>query len=125
MSLNEVKEKEKPVTVKLGGKDYVLKYSIASFAYLTEKYENIQVLFKLASAKKKNTSASMKAIVDILYAGLIVPDDEGNDTSGWSFGKVMYEVEMFRIKEISEAVTFALAKAFPEVSGNPTEGETK
>ena len=63
----------------------------------------------------------IQRLADIIYSGLWIPDDEGNDTSGWSTFKVMQLLPMNRIPEISSVVQAAMTAAMPKKKTGPTK----
>lgn len=128
MSTKNVKQESEKV--ELNAKKFDLKYSLASFAYLSEKYGDLGELFSSISVGGKNKFSKdfIKTICELVYAGVMRCDadalDAGKsfveaDTSGWSTAKIMTEVGMNDIDILSEAIQKAMAGAMPET--DPTK----
>ena len=122
----------------LGGKEYELDYTMASFAYLSEKYGDIEAVFSVVSANNDMKSfLSMKflrAISDFLYAGIMRPDvdkiEEGksfeeSDTSGMSSKailKMLLGLGIGDIKNLNNIINVSINGALPEVPTGAAEG---
>ncbi len=112
--------------VRIGTETVFLDYPMASFAFLTEKYPDLQTLFSMTSLKGKDSKALfsaqfLRAMADVIYAGLIRPDEDGRDTSGWSSQKILNKVHFEELRELSAAATEALRESIPQGKKNPTK----
>ena len=117
--------KRNTVKLTLGDVEVNIHYGMASLYYLSQKYgQDIREVFGfLSTASTKMDSDFIKRLSDIVYAGLWEPDDEGEDTSGWSTFKVMTSLDMSNIPEIMAAVTTAVQASLPnEDDVNPPKG---
>jgi hypothetical protein len=116
--------KEESVTLKLGGEELELRYGMAAFYYLTHKYGvGVREVFAPFMAKEPSLDAAfIERLADTVYAGLWKPDDEGNDTSGYSTFAVMQKLELGEMKNIMEVVKAAIEAAMPRAQGS---GPTK
>ena len=119
----------------LNGKELKLDYSLASFAYLSEKYGDLGKIFSLASTDGKEKTELMSrefldAIANLIYAGAmkIDPDklEEGKsfreaDISGLSPSKILVQIKLSDIPIISKQIQDAMNNAMPD----PTEAVEK
>lgn len=108
--------------LKLGTQEVELHYGMASFFFLSKKYGgDIRDIFSIFKEGAAVDAEFIQRLADIIYSGLWIPDDEGNDTSGWSTFKVMQLLPMNRIPEISSVVQAAMTAAMPKKKTGPTK----
>jgi hypothetical protein len=112
----------------LNGKPVTLKYTLASFAYLSEKYGDLGKIFDLASSAGKSTKQLMSreflnAIADMIYAGAMKIDEtlleqgksfKDADTSGLSPSKILIQMSLADIPVMSKQIQEAMNKAMPD-----------
>jgi len=120
----------------LDGKDYELDYSLASFAYLSEKYGDLGVIFKMADTTGKDTKDLMsreflEVIANMVYAGIMRPDaellEQGKsfkeaDTSGLNPSKILLKMKLGDVMNISKAISGAMIGSMPDA--DPTKAGT-
>jgi hypothetical protein len=105
-------KKRKPHLIELAGEEVRVDFSLASLFYLTEKHADLPKFLELVSGAGKTgaeklTPEFIKAVAELIYSGLIQPDDEGNDLSGWSVPKVMRSIHPMDMGAISSEVLAA------------------
>ena len=108
------------VTIKLAGKDYPIDFTMASIYYLIQKHGDVGALF--SSLRGGVDSKSIEVISDLVYAGMIVCDDDDNLKAPMTAKKIMSKIHFGDLADITEAVTKAFASAFPDAKKNPTKG---
>ncbi len=113
-------------TIKLGKDEVALDYPMASIHFLAEKYGDITKIFK---KDEDGTSAKyIEKIADVVYAGLMQPDDDGKDTSGWTTQKVMNKLHFNQFGDVIAAFKRGMEVAMPESKEGevgPTEKKQK
>jgi|GEM_PF-4500391 hypothetical protein len=110
--------KEPPVTITLAGEELELEYTLASLHFLTKKHPDLPEFLKTASGNGKAglerlSGDFIEAMAEFVYAGLYRPDDEGNDTSGWSVFKVMKALHPSELGEVSRKISKAFEAGGP------------
>lgn len=118
--------KAQPVVIELSGETVGLDYNLASIHWLTTKHGDLGAFLKKASASGKKGFELLKpdfisALSDLIYAGLYVPNDDGDDISGWSPMKVMRSLHFNDLGMVSEAVGKAFDLGSPKAKPTPPE----
>jgi hypothetical protein len=126
---------ESKAIIKLGDTEVKLDYTLASFAYLTEKHGDLGELFASVSMQGKEVKQLLSkdyldAIVDMIYAGVMKPDADKlqqgasfaeADTSGWNIYKIYTSIHLNEIGAIGEAINAAMAASVTD----PTQAAAK
>ena len=105
-------KKRKPHKIELAGVEVEVNFSLASLFYLTEKHSDLPKFLELVSGTGKSAGERMNstfitAVAELVYAGLFKPDDNGDDTSGWSVPRVMRSIHPMDLGAISSEVLAA------------------
>jgi hypothetical protein len=106
--------------IQLGEEKVELDYTLGSLYWLMTKYGDLPDFLRKASGGGLSGVALLnkefiEAMADMIYAGLIKPDGNGVDTSGWSPTKIMSRIHMPDLAGISQIVQRAFTGASPEV----------
>ena len=118
-------------TITLGDKEYSLDYNLASFGYLSEKYDDISKVFSMMNAADGGFSREkIEAIANMIYAGVMQCDDDDleagksfkeSDKSGLSPYKIMKLIKIADISSITDTISMAVDGAMPDA--DPTKAE--
>jgi len=119
--MSNIKSEEAPIEIRLGDQMVVLDYSMASIHYLAEKHGDVLKLFDKSDSGLN--ADYIERIADVMYAGLLRLDDDGNDTSGWTRQKVMSRIRMDQVQDIAKAFKRGMNISLPvqEGAADPTE----
>lgn len=102
-------KKRKPHKITLAGEILNLEFTLASLLFLTEKNPDLVEFLKIAGGDGLKGAARanpkrIKAVAQLIYAGLIRADDDGNDTSGWTVARVLNSVHQAEFPVIEGAM---------------------
>lgn len=98
-NLHDIRQKKTPLI--LGDKTYHLHYDLNAFAELEEIYGNVE------TAMNKLLEGSVKAILNVLWAGLI---HENENLTQKDVGKMF---DLSQIQQIGELINTAINEAVP------------
>lgn len=108
------------ITINIGGKNYPVDFTMASIYYLAQKHGDVGALF--SSLKGGVDAQSIEVISDLVYAGLLVCDENDELKAPMSAKKIMSKIHFGDLSTITESITRAFSNAFPDAKKNPTRG---